>query len=37
MLTDKVMSTLNYEVDGKKREPADVAKEFLTNQGLLKK
>lgn len=37
LLTDKVMSTLNYEVDGKKREPADVAKEFLTTQGLLKK
>jgi osmoprotectant transport system substrate-binding protein len=37
LLTDTVMSTLNYEVDGKKREPADVAKEFLTNQGLLKK
>jgi osmoprotectant transport system substrate-binding protein len=36
MLTDQVMSMLNYEVDGKKREPADVAKEFLTNQGLLK-
>lgn len=37
LLTDQVMSTLNYEVDGKKREPAAVAKEFLTNQGLLKK
>jgi osmoprotectant transport system substrate-binding protein len=37
LLTDMVMSTLNNEVDGKKREPADVAKEFLTNQGLLKK
>ncbi|MDQ2787419.1 MAG: quaternary ammonium transporter [Chloroflexota bacterium] len=37
MLTDKVMSTLNYEVDGKKREPAAVAQEFLTAQGLLKK
>ncbi|MHB8644916.1 MAG: glycine betaine ABC transporter substrate-binding protein [Thermomicrobiales bacterium] len=37
LLTDQVMSTLNYEVDGKKRDPADVAKEFLTNQGLLKK
>ncbi len=36
-LTDKVMSTLNFEVDGKKRESADVAKEFLTTQGLLKK
>jgi osmoprotectant transport system substrate-binding protein len=37
LLTDKVMSTLNYEVDGKKREPAAVAMEFLTAQGLLKK
>ncbi len=37
MLTDKVMATLNYEVDGKKREPAAVAKEFLTTQGLLNK
>ncbi len=37
LLTDDTMRRLNYEVDGKKREPADVAKEFLTNQGLLKK
>ncbi len=37
LLTDKVMATLNYEVDSKKREPAAVAKEFLTNQGLLTK
>ena len=35
-LTDDVMRRLNYEVDGKKREPADVAKEFLTQAGLLK-
>lgn len=36
LLTDAVMQRLNYEVDGKKREPADVAKEFLTQQGLIK-
>lgn len=36
LLTDSVMQTLNYEVDGNKREPADVAKEFLQKQGLLK-
>jgi osmoprotectant transport system substrate-binding protein len=28
-LTDEVMRRLNYEVSGKKREPADVAREFL--------
>ena len=31
-LTDNTMRRLNYEVDGKKREPADVAKEFLTQE-----
>lgn len=36
-LTNQVMQRLNYEVSGKKREPADVAKEFLTKEGLLKK
>jgi len=36
-LTDDTMRRLNYEVDGKKREPADVAKEFLTQEGVLKK
>lgn len=36
-LTDETMRRLNNEVDGKKREPADVAKEFLTQQGMLKK
>lgn len=35
-LTDEIMQTLNNEVTGKKREPADVAKEFLQQQGLLK-
>ena len=36
-LTDEVMSGLNYAVDGPdKQEPAAVAKEFLTQQGLLK-
>jgi osmoprotectant transport system substrate-binding protein len=35
-LTDEVMQKLNYEVSGKQREPADVAKEFLQQQGLIK-
>jgi osmoprotectant transport system substrate-binding protein len=35
-LTDDVMRRLNYEVDGKHREPAEVAKEFLTQVGLVK-
>ncbi len=36
-LTDQTMQALNWEVDGKKREPADVAKDFLTQQGFVKK
>jgi osmoprotectant transport system substrate-binding protein len=36
-LTDATMQRLNYEVSGKQREPAEVAKEFLTQAGLLKK
>lgn len=36
LLTNEVMQKLNYEVDGNKREPADVAKEFLQQQGLIK-
>jgi osmoprotectant transport system substrate-binding protein len=36
MLTNDVISGLNWEVDGKQREYADVAKEFLQKQGLLK-
>ncbi|NEQ26434.1 MAG: quaternary ammonium transporter [Microcoleus sp. SIO2G3] len=35
-LTDATMQRLNYEVSGKQREPAEVAKEFLTQEGLLK-
>jgi len=36
LLTDTVMQQLNYEVSGKNREPADVAREFLIEQGLIK-
>ena len=36
-LTTATMQRLNYEVSGKQREPAEVAKEFLTQEGLLKK
>lgn len=36
LLTDATMQRLNYEVDGKKREPAEVAKEFLQQNGLIK-
>jgi osmoprotectant transport system substrate-binding protein len=35
-LTDSTMRRLNWEVAGKKREAAEVAKEFLTTEGLLK-
>ncbi|MEM9540572.1 MAG: glycine betaine ABC transporter substrate-binding protein [Cyanobacteria bacterium P01_E01_bin.42] len=35
-LTDSTMQKLNYEVTGKQREPADVANEFLQEEGLLK-
>ncbi|MBW4466975.1 MAG: quaternary ammonium transporter [Pegethrix bostrychoides GSE-TBD4-15B] len=34
-LTDETMQKLNFEVSGNKREPAEVAKEFMTQQGLL--
>lgn len=34
-LTDEVMQQLNFEVSGNQREPADVAREFLENEGLL--
>lgn len=36
LLDDETMRRLNFEVDGKKREPADVAHEFLVQQGLVK-
>ncbi|MBC6476659.1 MAG: quaternary ammonium transporter [Hormoscilla sp. GM7CHS1pb] len=35
LLTDEVMQRLNYEVSGKQGEPADVAREFLIQQGLI--
>lgn len=35
-LTDATMRRLNWEVAGKKREPVDVAKEFLKAEGLVK-
>jgi osmoprotectant transport system substrate-binding protein len=35
LLTNEVMQQLNYSVDGKKMEPAAVAQQFLTSQGLL--
>jgi len=36
LLTDATMRKLNYEVDGKKREPVEVAREFLRQNGLIK-
>lgn len=36
-LTTATMQRLNYEVSGKQREPAEVAKEFLAQEGLLQK
>jgi osmoprotectant transport system substrate-binding protein len=36
-LTTETMRKLNYEVSGKNREPSEVAREFLTQEGLLKK
>lgn len=35
-LTNEVMQKLNYAVSGEQREPADVAREFLQQQGLIK-
>jgi osmoprotectant transport system substrate-binding protein len=35
-LTDETMQRLNNEVSGNKREPAEVAREFLIQQGLIK-
>lgn len=34
-LTNETMQRLNYEVSGNQREPAEVAQEFLTQEGLL--
>ncbi|MBN2161155.1 MAG: ABC transporter permease subunit [Spirochaetes bacterium] len=35
LLDDTAMQRLNYEVDGKKRSPEDVANDFLMSNGLL--
>jgi osmoprotectant transport system substrate-binding protein len=35
LLNDGVMRQLNYEVSGNQREPAEVAREFLVNSGLV--
>lgn len=35
LLNDGVMRQLNYEVSGNQREPAEVAREFLVNSGLI--
>jgi osmoprotectant transport system substrate-binding protein len=35
LLTDETMQRLNYEVSGNQREPADVAREFLEQEGVL--
>ncbi len=35
LLTDSVMQRLNFEVSGNQREPADVAREFLVEEGLI--
>lgn len=37
LLTNAVMQELNYEVSGKQREPADVARAFLVEAGILAK
>jgi osmoprotectant transport system substrate-binding protein len=34
-LTDNVMRALNFNVDGAKQDPADVAHQFLTSHGLV--
>ncbi len=36
ILTEKDMQQMNYEVETEKKEPADVAKAFLEEKGLLK-
>jgi len=35
-LDDETMQKLNFEVDDKKREPAEVAREFLVGKGIVK-
>lgn len=35
LLTNETMQSLNYEVSGNQREPADVAQEFLETEGMI--
>ncbi len=35
LLTNEVMQRLNYEVSGDQREPSDVARDFLIQEGIL--
>jgi glycine betaine/choline ABC-type transport system substrate-binding protein len=35
LLDDRTMQRLNYQVEGKKRSPAEVAREFLRSSGLI--
>ena len=35
LVSDRVMQRLNYEVDGRKRSPAEVAGEYLRKKGLI--
>mgnify|MGYP005850383287 CR=1 FL=1 len=35
LLTDETMQRLNYEVSGNQREPSEVAREFLEEEGIL--
>ncbi|NQT84976.1 hypothetical protein HQ563_18320, partial [bacterium] len=37
LLDDATMQRLNFEVDGKKRQPREVARELLESHGLLRK
>jgi len=36
LLDDATMTGLNYQVDGEKKEPRDVAREFLKSKGIVK-
>ncbi len=35
ILTNEIMQELNYQVDEEGKEPADVAREFAKEQGLI--
>ncbi len=36
VLNNEIMISLNYQVDEERRQPEDVAREFLIEQGLIK-